>query len=230
MYHNDKYLEKNPTWHEEDSSWKASKIMKMLSQNSLEPKSILDVGCGFGGVASCISKNFPFSRVLGIDFTETSISYAKHKGSENLDFSVNELDNLTEDFELLLCIDVLEHVETYTDFLRSIRRVSQYQVFHVPLDLSVNALVRNLLVSSRRDVGHVNYYHLPLLLEVLNENGFEILDHTITMPFEVDGLVRRGWKSAFGKVIRRISYIFAPNASRILFGGSSALVLTKVKR
>ena len=44
------YLIKNPTWHEEDSPYKASKILKILNKNSINPNSIFEVGCGYGGI------------------------------------------------------------------------------------------------------------------------------------------------------------------------------------
>jgi len=44
------YLENNPTWHIEDSPWKAKQIFKMLNKNSINPKSIAEIGCGAGEI------------------------------------------------------------------------------------------------------------------------------------------------------------------------------------
>ncbi len=35
------YLQANPTWHIEDSPWKATQILKMLDRNKLQPKSVV---------------------------------------------------------------------------------------------------------------------------------------------------------------------------------------------
>ena len=42
------YLEKNPTWHVEDSSWKAVQILRALALLPKPPLTICDIGCGAG--------------------------------------------------------------------------------------------------------------------------------------------------------------------------------------
>jgi hypothetical protein len=46
MYEADLYAEKNPTWHEEDSPWKASHVERMIKRNNLPHQRICEVGCG----------------------------------------------------------------------------------------------------------------------------------------------------------------------------------------
>lgn len=50
MYIDGAYLEKNPLWHVDESSFKAKHILRMLQENHLQPKSICEVGCGAGEV------------------------------------------------------------------------------------------------------------------------------------------------------------------------------------
>ncbi|GAC1565336.1 MAG: hypothetical protein NVS3B14_02690 [Ktedonobacteraceae bacterium] len=51
VYTSGEYLEKNPTWHVEESPWKAKQIMRMVAQNGIEPRTICEVGCGVGEVS-----------------------------------------------------------------------------------------------------------------------------------------------------------------------------------
>src|SRR3974390_3184813 len=53
-YKSGDYLANNPTWDEEDSAWKAGQVLKMLDRNHLAPKSIVDVGCGAGGILASL--------------------------------------------------------------------------------------------------------------------------------------------------------------------------------
>ena len=46
LYTKGDYLKKQPTWHVEESPWKAKAILTMLKQNHLQPKTICEVGCG----------------------------------------------------------------------------------------------------------------------------------------------------------------------------------------
>ena len=47
---NSRYLHANPTWHVEDSPWKATQILKMIERNKLQPKTVVEVGCGAGEI------------------------------------------------------------------------------------------------------------------------------------------------------------------------------------
>ena len=47
-----KYQIENPTWHVEDSLWKAEKILTMLARNGIKPRTICEVGCGAGKILS----------------------------------------------------------------------------------------------------------------------------------------------------------------------------------
>ncbi len=56
---NSKYLNNNPTWHEEDSPWKAKQVVKMLSRNKLDINSIVEVGCGVGEILNQLYQILP---------------------------------------------------------------------------------------------------------------------------------------------------------------------------
>ena len=48
IYTNQQYLKANPTWHDEDSPWKASQVMALLARNRLAAKKVAEIGCGAG--------------------------------------------------------------------------------------------------------------------------------------------------------------------------------------
>jgi len=50
MYRSNEYLKNNPTWHVEDSPWKAKQILKIIGNNNLQPNSICEIGCGAGEI------------------------------------------------------------------------------------------------------------------------------------------------------------------------------------
>jgi 2-polyprenyl-3-methyl-5-hydroxy-6-metoxy-1,4-benzoquinol methylase len=45
-------------------------------------------------------------------------------------------------FDVVMAIDVFEHVEDYLGFIRRLRVKGEYKVFHIPLDLSVQTVLR----------------------------------------------------------------------------------------
>ncbi len=42
------YLENNPSWHIEDSPWKARQILRMLKKNKISPGTVCEIGCSVG--------------------------------------------------------------------------------------------------------------------------------------------------------------------------------------
>jgi len=43
MYTQGDYLKKNPTWHIEDSAWKAKNVIRIMKRNNISPKTICEV-------------------------------------------------------------------------------------------------------------------------------------------------------------------------------------------
>ena len=46
-------------------------------------------------------------------------------------------------YDVLLVIDVFEHVPDYLGFIEKLRQKADLKVFHIPLDLSVSSIVRS---------------------------------------------------------------------------------------
>jgi hypothetical protein len=65
IYRDGTYLETFPTWHGEDSVWKAQQIKKILEKNALTPATICEVGCGAGEILKQLSAQLD----SGIKFT-----------------------------------------------------------------------------------------------------------------------------------------------------------------
>ena len=46
LYSNGTYAEQNPDWHESDAAHKAEAIAGLIHFAGLEPRTVVDVGCG----------------------------------------------------------------------------------------------------------------------------------------------------------------------------------------
>ena len=103
---------------------------------------------------------------------------------DNLSFVVDDLVESPEQFDLVICLDVIEHVEDYFGFLRKLRGRGKYFVFNIPLDMNVMKLVTPGIRYAREEVGHLHYFNRYTALQALKDNrvpssGFvpELVDH-----------------------------------------------------
>ena len=138
MYVDGGYLEKNPGWHVEESAWKAQQIDRMLKRHHLEPATICEVGCGAGEILKHLQDKMDDSCELwGYDISPQALELCAPKANERLHFKLADTRQEPEVFtDLLLLMDVIEHLEDYFSFLRALQPKSHYKILHIPLDLS----------------------------------------------------------------------------------------------
>ncbi|MBK0383041.1 class I SAM-dependent methyltransferase [Pedobacter sp. SD-b] len=75
------------------------------------PLKVLDAGCGCGFLTTLIKENFKDAEVMGIDYSEVGIRYAKEKFN-NIVFKQKDLyEALDCKFDLIFCSSVLEHLK-----------------------------------------------------------------------------------------------------------------------
>lgn len=83
---------------------------------SMGPQSVLEVGCGDGVFIGLLGSHV--KRRVGADFSERAIGFAR-AFHPNVDFHVGDAATLNEQFDVVVAIEVLEHVpnEQLTEFL-----------------------------------------------------------------------------------------------------------------
>lgn len=225
IYLDKTYLDNNPTWHVEDSPWKAQQIQKMLSKHRLNFKRICEVGCGAGEILKQLSKKYPNTMFYGYELSPQAFELCKTRESEKLRYFMENLLDTEEHFDGLLCIDVFEHVEDYIGFLKQLKPKADFHVFHIPLDITVLSVLGNRIMNARHSAGHLHYFTAETALATLKDSGYEIMDYFFTPSF--DDLPSKTLKSKIIKLPRKILYAISPKLMVRLFGGCSLLVLTR---
>jgi hypothetical protein len=228
MYTEGEYLTKNPTWHTEDSPWKAERILAMMRRNRLEIKSVCEVGCGAGDILRRLRDALPSDvRFTGYDISPQAIDLCGRGDSERLEFHLGDFARQGNGrFDLVLAIDVFEHVEDYFGFLRGLRGKGGRFIFHIPLDISVQTVLRGSpILRARRDVGHVHYFTKETALATLTDCGYEVIDYFFTGG-AID-LPARSLRAAIAKVPRKLIFKLNSNLAARTLGGFSLLVLAR---
>lgn len=226
LYSSNEYWIKNPTYHVEDSPWKATQIMNMLCKHSLRPKSICELGCGAGEILRQIQHRLPEATCYGYDISPDAIALAQARENHRLHFHCADLlDTDVEPFDLLLCIDVFEHVEDYPGFLKALRSRGTRTIFHIPLDMTAQAVLRRSpIMRERSRVGHLHYFMKDTALAALEDAGYQVVDWCYT----ASALVRANKLEAYSKMVPRfLLSLISHDLSVRALGGSSLLVLAK---
>ena len=227
IYTDGTYLRNNPDWHVDDSPWKAKHIATMLARHGIVPQTVCEVGCGAGEILRSLSTHLePPTKFFGYEISPNAYRICSQKANEKFTF---RLANILEDekayFDLVMAIDVFEHVEDYFGFLRKLRAKAQYKIFHIPLDMSAQEVLRGKPMSARKSVGHIHYFSKDTALATLEDCGYTVIDHFYTSGrTDLGGL---SWKSQLMRIPRQAMYRMSPDAAARVLGGYSLLVLAR---
>jgi len=221
MYDDGRYLSNNPRWHEDDATWKASQVLALLGDRSFRPESIVDIGCGTGGVLDVIGKAMDGTRLVGYDLSQHALGVVER--SDRVDLRVGTPQDVHEHYDLLLSLDVFEHVEDYIGFLRSLQPLADWFMFHIPLDASAQSVMREKpLLAVRDSVGHLHYFTRGTALASLKTAGFEVVCDRLLFP---NDLPNRRMKTRIANIPRNLGRRLKPQLSARILGGSTLLVL-----
>lgn len=153
---------------------------------TINPTTIVDVGCGNGNFIECIGKVYKDAAIYGVDLSEQSLEPAKErfKKKRNVRFKVGSFDRLPfEDgsIDLITCTEVLEHTFPQT-FLHSFREVSRvlkkggHYLASVPFDEKID-----LVCCPECGSVFTPYQHLIFeitrdnISKLLSENGLRLI-------------------------------------------------------
>ncbi len=170
-------------WRETGAKYKVKHIEEVTASKHF--KHILEVGAGDGAVLAHLEKAKIADKLSAVEISAEGIAHIRQRKLTTLQdlqlFDGYVLAYPDAEFEAVVCTHVIEHVEHPRLLLREIKRVSQYQIFEIPIDFSWK-------IDQKTDhflgYGHINIYTPALFRFLLLSEGFEILHelHTISAP------------------------------------------------
>lgn len=224
-YTTGRYAAANPDWHAGDAVHKAAALARVIRFLGLEPRTVADVGCGTGDVLLRLKEELdaelPDTAWEGWDPASDAVRRArKHEGDRlqfvNADFLASE-----RKVDLLLAIDVIEHVPDDLAFLRALRDRADWFLFRVPLDLSALDVLRpRRLVEARHRYAHRHFYTREMALDLLRTAGFRVESERFDrVAPPLDSPRRRGVDA-----VRRLLFALSPDPTVRWIGGFSLVV------
>ena len=227
LYTSGQYLENNPTWHIEESPWKVRYLMPMLKRHHLVPNTICEVGCGAGEVLRLMQMRMSEACTFwGYDISPQAIDMCKERANERLHFKLADIRQEQDIFfDLILVLDVIEHLEDYFSFLRDLQSKSRYKLFLIPLVVSVQGVLGGNIFMRNRDIhGHLHYFNKETALQTLEDVGYEILDYSYAPECErYTTLIQTNLM----KLPRKFFFALHNDWAVRILGGSRLLILAK---
>ena len=141
-------------------------IIKYCDKASV--KNILDVGCGNGVKSVLLANYFSNAKLLGIDFTDEGIKKANANYSKvsNIHFDKADIFEMqTEKYDMVSCLEVLEHIEDWQSILKKICDISsKYVLISVPT---------GRMRDYEKYVGHLRNFKKGEIENFMENNGFK---------------------------------------------------------
>jgi len=209
-----------------------AQVITMLSEHGLHPRSICEIGCGAGEVLKSIEKFTPEEcQLAGFDINPAAAAHWESRRSRRLEFHVGDVLKTDRHFDVCLCLDVMEHIPDVHQFLQRLRPIANFHIFHIPLEMNAQMVMRGSLIRARQGAGHVHYFDKATALATLKENGFQVLDcrysrSSITMG-GTNYRVGTGWRTALLRLPRKLAAIVNEDLAARTLGGFSLLVLAQ---
>jgi len=134
------------------------KLLKVASDLPIE--SVLDVGCGEGFTLQKLTDHHIGKKLEGIEYDETAIALGK-KVHPNITIKQGDIYKLPykdNSFDLVICTEVLEHLEDTKKALNELYRVTKkYCLLSVPHE-PIFMLVDYARGKTPQSIGHINHW------------------------------------------------------------------------
>jgi ubiquinone/menaquinone biosynthesis C-methylase UbiE len=157
--------------------WKVRKLTGIIPVN-LKFSNILEVGCAFGVLLNSIADRLHIDSRTGIDISGENIKTAGNLYPGCVFFKGTLEDYVKENsyvlknhrHDLIVLSDIIEHIPDDLEFLKLVRKVSEYVVVNLPLEKSFKNRNRNYGIEDPS--GHLRCYDKKLAKKLFSDAGF----------------------------------------------------------
>jgi len=184
---NQKYLSKNPI---------SQRLVNQFNQTikniltGLEFSNLVDIGCGEGVVLKMLEKYVCNKNCIGIDIDPSNIKLSKGN-APFCKYKIGNIYNLPfneNSFEIVMCLEVLEHLEKPEKALSELYRVnSKYVIISVPRE-PVWRVLNMARGKYWKDLGnthgHINHYNSKEIVNLIKKQ-FKILRVLKPLPWTI---------------------------------------------
>jgi SAM-dependent methyltransferase len=218
-----KNLEKTAASYDRDKYWNYQKAigqyyLEHLLKDFNHEKTVIDIGCGEGGVLSAFLENG--YRCTGLEISEARVQFARQRNLDSINFIQGNIEefNCEQKFGLILFSDVIEHVENKEKAMIAIKNCLQRDGILFITFPPYRSAFGGHQQTLRSFLRYLPYWHLlPRkifigLLKIFEkdylESRLEIYDRGLTIRQFETLLTQTGFQ-----VLKRLDYLVRPRQS-----------------
>lgn len=163
-----------------------SLLLEQIKQ--LQPGSILDVGAGEGFTLEALRLQKIAKKIEGIEYTDEAIALGKklHPQVTIKKGNIYELPYKTNSFDIVLCTEVMEHLEDPEKALKELKRVSnKYLILSVPNEplFTIQRIIRGKnIMKLGAHPEHIQHWSTETF-EKLVASQLEVVDTKTPLPW-----------------------------------------------
>lgn len=152
-------------------------------------KRIIDVGCGEGFVLHMLKSKGIGSVLIGIDKSAESIriSNSLFSGINIKKGDIYDLHFKDNEFDLVVCTEVLEHLSNPTLALKELKRITKKDLIlsvpNEPFFMLSNLLRGKNLTRFGNDPEHINHWNVLSFSKFLKKHGLKIKTSSLPFPW-----------------------------------------------
>ena len=157
--------------------------------DAIRPESVHEVGCGEGRLSRRLHAQTGLE-IRASDFSQELIAENQGRGDAGVRYvarSVYELDPVEDRADLIVCCEVLEHVERPAEALAALRRLGArayiLSVPREPLWRALNMVRGKYLGALGNTPGHLNHWSARGFTGFLTTGGFRVERRSQPLPW-----------------------------------------------
>lgn len=162
-------------------------IIKKIEKLINKENSILDVGCGQGGLLKTLKDN-GYNNLYGIDPSNTSIDILKSYDINGESISLFELNKLNQKFDVVILSQVLEHIYDLGQLKLLIKNLlNENAILYIDVPDGTSYIKNQLSSFYYFDLEHINHFSRTTISYLFNDlNVIDINSDKIMSPSNID--------------------------------------------